>query len=1010
MTLEDFFTLAEMKDGLTAPSRVEELVTVMWKEKHSDIVKNIGDATRQWAAVAGTITATDNKDCLELFIKLDGLCFIDRWLKDASKFSADTSDGLVEESLTALLQAVEKLHIGNERSVASGIFITVKNLLNHKSSQVQDRAKALFDSWKLGTVDDKAHIVVESVEEFNVSLPESEIVKPECVDVDNSVSKGNGNGEHNSAEPTRSVTLVSSAVDSFKQEVAEDRDIPTHNQEPCFNVTCDQKKVKDRSPNLLTSSVQESTSVKEASPTGTMEGTTADDSKQGTAEVQPEVLKSNEISNDEKPVLKLNTVPEKLSTGASFSSATRDGEVSCGNNVAIAQDGLTEPTSQNNIDDVGDVRTPASVPKVGIDGIGSTCRYSGHISKTDGESGSDVFHNLSTTECRLGKTEHMDTSFSQMEDDGVSEEDKEHSSYDEDEDVRNFAENSRSRIYARSPEMIDERSSDMELEYGIVDALEVARQVAQAVEREVVDYRERSCSSSMEKTTEKGVRQPGSPDSVDEKRELPADIPPRDMPTGQTRHAESHPEDEQLAKNTLDNLCSELGGDKHDVETSHVTEAAQESEGNTEKGLCDFDLNQEVDSDETEHIANPISAPISVPASRPIAASGSSVAPFQFEGNLGWKGSAATSAFRPASPRRISNHKTLPPGETSSSFSHGQFSLEFDLNVADGGDDKIPEMTGKEIPGSSALHTADSCLEASPIKSERHKLDLNLTSDDSDAPPSELRIEGRLFHSRNGHHSVSPASSSSSMQPSARNFDLNDRPYLLNDSTSDQGYFLGKSSQSSRAYGGPKPDDPVISIMGTRVEVSRKNFMPQTTSLPNGKALDTAMDAITAREGGILGMAPTVSYTQSNVFGYNGLTTAPTMSFSSTMYGPGPGSSFPYMVDSRGTPVVPQVVGSASVVPPFSHAPLWLSPMNGVAPLRPNFDLNSGFTVEGANRDSGVFRQFLMPVQSGPMEEHLRTSSQPSSSSGVGGKRKEPDDGGWEPFPFNYRNQQPPWR
>ena len=71
MTLEDFFTLTEMKDGLTAPSRVQELVSVMQKEKDSE-VKNAADATRQWASVASTIAATENKDCLDLFIQLDG--------------------------------------------------------------------------------------------------------------------------------------------------------------------------------------------------------------------------------------------------------------------------------------------------------------------------------------------------------------------------------------------------------------------------------------------------------------------------------------------------------------------------------------------------------------------------------------------------------------------------------------------------------------------------------------------------------------------------------------------------------------------------------------------------------------------------------------------------------------------------------------------------------------------------------------------------------------------------
>ncbi|KAH8515122.1 hypothetical protein H0E87_003829 [Populus deltoides] len=92
MTLEDFFTLTEMKDGLTAPSRVHELVAVMQKEKHG-VLNNVGDSTRQWAAVASTIAATENKDCLDLFVNLNGLLFIDRWLTIAQKFSNETSEG-----------------------------------------------------------------------------------------------------------------------------------------------------------------------------------------------------------------------------------------------------------------------------------------------------------------------------------------------------------------------------------------------------------------------------------------------------------------------------------------------------------------------------------------------------------------------------------------------------------------------------------------------------------------------------------------------------------------------------------------------------------------------------------------------------------------------------------------------------------------------------------------------------------------------------------------------------
>lgn len=54
MMLEDFFTLAEIKDGLKSPDRVKELMTVMQKEKDS-VVKNVGDASTQWDTVANII-------------------------------------------------------------------------------------------------------------------------------------------------------------------------------------------------------------------------------------------------------------------------------------------------------------------------------------------------------------------------------------------------------------------------------------------------------------------------------------------------------------------------------------------------------------------------------------------------------------------------------------------------------------------------------------------------------------------------------------------------------------------------------------------------------------------------------------------------------------------------------------------------------------------------------------------------------------------------------------------
>ncbi|XP_031261552.1 uncharacterized protein LOC116119763 [Pistacia vera] len=1042
MTLEDFFSKTKMKDGLTDLSRVEELINVMQKEKHS-VVKNIGDGTRQWAAIANAIAATESRDCLDLFVKLDGLWFINRWLKDAQKFCNETNESGVEESITAMLQALEKLHIDNERSISSGIWITVKSLLDHGSSQVQDRARALFDSWKKGRVSDAVDHDVDSVGPCHtegvavssVDVEESSQSKCSALDVPTEASFKE---ENSGAE------ISPSNSESLRQEKAEEVQTQTQNNEQHSLVSLDQTNIEDKPPDHLTSSVLsnnsvlEGTLITEKSPISTVEGISCIEicsspvPKQSHDEEQLDDLKMNEFTNDEKQTQKVSSFSDKfrVTVGASTSNLVDSRTVSSGADVANAREIVTESALENNFDNkedelhikataLSDVRTLVSELNSGRDDMPAANSYSRQLLKTTGEDDechSDAMQDSSGNECIYGKHKDLETSFSRIKGIGAIDDDKEHTS-DEGSDSRNDCDFSKTSMGSRSPEVNNQRKSDIELEYGIVDALAVARKVAQEVEREVVDYRDRSFSSS-EKISDGGFRRPDSPDSINGKQDLINEVPPNEVPTGQNYSAGAYPEGEGHVINS-DNVGTERENGIADMESSQVTEAAHEPEV---KALCDFDLNQEVCSDDMERLVNPVSTPVSVvSASRPVAAPGLPAAPLQFEGTLGWKGTAATSAFRRASPRRVSDSEktSLTIGGISNSSKQRPDCLEIDLNVAECGDDKLVDVVAEKqipLPVSSGLHSAESSLDVSPRRSERLKLDLNRISDDSDAPPTDLRMDGRFHYNRNGHRSPSPASSSSSMQPpSLRNIDLNDRPYLQND-FSDQGLYHGKFPQNVSAFGAvSKSDEPVISLMGTRVEVNRKGFVPQAAPLSNGKALENAMDTNMARTGSVLALGPTVSYTHSPVLGYNGFAAATTLSYSSPMYGPA--SSIPYMVDSRGAPVVPQIVGSAAAVPPsYSQSPFMMSPssgpsgLNGAGPSRPNFDLNSGFPVEGGNRDSLGLRQLFMPGQGRSMEEHLRVGSQPSSSSGVGGKRKEPDSG-WEAYPYNYRNQQqPPWK
>ncbi|CAN0913728.1 hypothetical protein LINGRAHAP2_LOCUS28106 [Linum grandiflorum] len=885
MTLEDFFTLTEMKDGLTVPSRVHELLAVMQKEKDC-AVNNIGDAPRQWAAVCSTIAATENRDCLDLFIQLDGLWFVDRWLKEAVSNSSGTSDGFIEESITALLRAIEKLQVNKTRSISSGIWASVNNLIHHSSSRVQDRARALSDSWN------------DSCE----SRHDSQIVQGGDV-----VGLVSGDFE------TAKNILAKGSDDDDKRCTAEPSSI---RDTPSRSLNCPEPE-RDQNVELLTG---------------------VDDGSCGDGAVASSLAQNGLGTAPESDVI--NNSSNFCDKGSSIASASTKlvSGINSTSDAANLQETKLDPGLQKNSADKS--------PSVSVSDGDETAVAAPEVSSGD-EKGSKTMPMLEDTEPNEGDEELGD-------------------SYD-------FSKSSSFSTNRKKP--------DFELEYGIVDALEVARQVAQEVEREVEDYREPSASSS-EKINEE---QPGSQDSISGKE--------TDTETGEFRAEDLASSDNQAVQDEVMPV--------RDSNPNIELESAQVPE----KGFCGFDLNEEVSADDADNPAvDLVSAPVSVvSASRPAAASASAspAAPLHFKGTLGWKGSAATSAFRPASPRTVpEGNNSIETGATSNSGKRRQDWLDIDLNLSEngggGGDEKgVGLMLGRQPATLPFFQRGESSsLNACTGKSERANLDLNLASDEA---ASTSRKEDGIFFLRNGHRrSPSPATSSSSL----RNFDLNDRPLFSHHDAS-------SSSQSFNLYGGSRQGvDPVISIMGAKVEVGTRT---------NGKPLDPAFDTNMARIG-VMGMIPTVPYAHPPVFGYNGYNgyaTAP------SMYGPG--GPVPYMVDSRGAPLLPQYSQ-----PPFMMN-MGVGPvgLNGAGPSRTHFDLNSGYPVEGGSNVPGLsLRQFFVTNQQQQQqqqqqprsfEEHLRATPQASSSSS--GKRKEPE-GGWEPYSLHYKqphqqqqqHQQPPWR
>ncbi|OWM74971.1 hypothetical protein CDL15_Pgr021322 [Punica granatum] len=926
MTLEDFFTLTEMKDGLTATSRVEELVAVMQKEKDSAV--NPVDAIRQWAAVASIIASTDNKDCLDLFVQLGGLLFIDRWLKDAENFGSKNGDSFEEESITALLLALEKLCIDKERSISSGIWVTVGHLLDHHNVKVQNRARAVFGNWNHGDSDALCR-QLESSAPVNEGASGRGDVGREIGEVECSPSSIPSRGEKEDtescvSEAMRTDNLPSQSSNATEPERLEDVQTKHEENQLRSNMVID---TCDSSCDPLLSSIdapgheQEGTDVQEKTSIETCGPDVSHSSSFDKTDMVP--------PEDKKPVDKLNSGPENSSILAATdafeqANVSSDAEAVTSEEIAAVSVGTKMDVDESNhhaeAAAVPDHQTPATEPQIETVEVPKVVE--------DNDCSSNAAKNAPDNKLVSEKLDGLDNSLLSKEV-GAATKCKE-TARDRYKEVSNLSALYGGRKGNRRSKRARGKKSTIELEYGILDALDIARQVAKEVEREVTDYKEPFCSTSSERSSGGIIGEPMSPDSINDSASSPSDTSSDELSTGESQSAEG----DGRRSTRSGNGDSKTKDPVEDVASSHMTEAKVK----TDKG---FDLNEEVCSDD-------------------------------------------------------GGSKALFNEELRDSSSQVHKRLDIDLNMAEAGEDtSIFPATGNHIPASSSVNSKGSSGEANQGRSERPNLDLNSTGDDDD----DVVISDS--HHFTGRICPSPASSSSQMQPHERNFDLNDQPYSsFNDPFSDQASHHNSPSCGTRSLGRPgKPTvDPFISIMGTKVEISKGGLVPQRTSdLSNGKT------TLEPSSGGAPGLGPAVSSLYSPPSRCSALPTGHTISFSPY----GPNEPTRYVVDPRVAPILPGAPGpTPALYSPYSM-PFAMSLNAG--PSQPQFDLNSNFSVDGANRDPGFLMQLFPPSHVKATGEHPSALLHPFSGSIVGGKRKEPESG-WDPYSVSYGQFQSPWK
>ncbi|CAN4088212.1 unnamed protein product [Withania somnifera] len=496
------------------------------------------------------------------------------------------------------------------------------------------------------------------------------------------------------------------------------------------------------------------------------------------------------------------------------------------------------------------------------------------------------------------------------------------------------------------------------------------------------------------------------------------------------------------------------------VETSSVSAAAPESASKVK-----FDLNEGFISDEGKygepinltglgclsniHIMNPLpfavsSVSCSLPASITVAAAakGPFVPPeelLRVKGEFGWKGSAATSAFRPAEPRK-SLDMPLTSATTSrteaSTSKHSRPQLDIDLNVPD-------ERTSDDINGQeSALELIspfDHIANRASLKNEVTDspavrcpggldLDLNRLDEPGDAGQCSVSSSCRLDVA------VFPSKASTLGLPSGdvrRDFDLNNGPGV-DDSNAEQSLFHD-NHQGSMCSQLPATNLRLNTPeMGNLLSWFTPGSTYSTVTLPSilpDRGEQPPFPIVTPGAQRVLG--PPGSPFTPDVYGSSVLSSSPAVPFQSSL--------FQYPVFPFGTsfalPSASFSVGSTSFVDSSSGGRIYtpsvnsqlLGPVGTVASQYPRpyvvglpdsnsngtmdhnrkwgrqgLDLNAGpGVVDMEGREESVSltsRQLSVAGSQALTEEHGRMYAVPGGVL----KRKEPD-GGWDSESFIFQ-------
>jgi hypothetical protein len=911
--LEDFFTLTEMKDGISTAARIAELISEIQKLKNAAEI-NTADMIRQCSTAANTLASTKNEECLQHFVQLGGVGFLNHWLQDAQNCGEEVSSS-AQDLIVAILTALESLPVNTDHSTSCGVMSTVNHLLAHGNAVINQKARTLCQKWstvqKYGT--NAEHFNTEEASQTDKKSPE--------VSLKTEIDKQSVANE------------IGNTVGESRPEVTTCSDAPLPDPSPTNdNTDASKQPLGPTSPNSSNGKPTLGGSKNSApSPTSTCHVGLEDGQS-----ITKETSASNDVDLSANGILRSTSINAKSGSGEDVPADATPVAMSVEPNKPQKLFVSSKMDLEDNI-----VSTTSCIKESEPFAAGRL-----HLEK---DASGNLNHLASVTrdlqdlsEESSGKEEGP-TSSSSTDDMAMG------SEYILKSSMKSFGDSSKATD-TKSTVLKGEKSTRL-TDYDDTDALEVARLVAIEVEREVIDYRGPFC---------------GSPDINSRNADSP-DLEARRQP---------------VPDELNDNKSSTTGADSGSSSSlkedgSGITDGSgplsRKHTRSVELGNLDLNENQcpeEADCNPKSIRSNSVnlSMPKAVAASR-----GSSVFParLHFEGELGWKGSAATSAFRPASPRRT------PDAEKSlSASSHKTSNMLFDLNVADSDSATSGEPLSTAIlPASSDL--ASKGASTAVGVSGGLKLDLNFSCGDEEDVTTVSNLPPLWNRQQFNGNWSQPSSSSSSRQPTAvRNFDLNDSMSIADGS--------GRVDGSSvKAPARDTSDHSAVTIMGKRIVVGQQEHGQHYQHNFLGLSAESRVPA-----------RPIQSFAHTSDYSGVSYPSQPAMPFPPAFFAPG---GVPYMVDAKGAPVIPPLSGLSLGIshPPFNTRATPPS-SNELSYYHPSMDFNYRLPSEGARREAGSYWPVSYQGHTVFMDERTRNMSQ-GGSSGLVMKRKEPESG-WDMY------------